>query len=475
MQYSIINYSNLEKNSIRFDPEYYHPQNLKLLKRLKSMPNQAIGEFSYVTDGIHESIQFDENSKINLISAKAPKENFFDLSGCGKISVSQDKKNPRTRLNKDDIIVSTVGTIGNCAVVDEIILPANSDRHVGIIRINKDFYPRFLSSFLLSKYGRFQTLRESTGNVQLNLFIYKIKEIITPSLSEKFQLLVENTCLKANDLNKYANNLYSKAEQILLSELDLLNWKPKRQLSFVKNYSDTQSALRIDAEYFQPMYKDIINCSKAKVETFLIDEVFTFKRGDFIDTKYYTNERTKRAYIRIKELSNLSSINEAQVIYIDDGFLDGSQNTLKEFDIVTAIIGDTIGKSNLILKEYDGSYFSNNTGRFRLRTDFKSKFDPFYLETLFHSIYIQSQIQRAKAQTGQPKIADSEIKKILIPCIDLGKQKRISQNIQKALDSNKISKQLLDIAKRGVEMAIEKDEKQAHNWINSELKNLNIK
>ncbi|GAG12926.1 unnamed protein product, partial [marine sediment metagenome] len=226
MKYSVVKFSNLEKTSNRFDPEYYHPENLKLLRRLHSMPHKALGEFSYVTDGIHESIQFDDNSPINLISAKAPKENYFDLSGSGKISVLQDKNNPRTRLSKDDIIVSTVGTIGNCAVVDETILPANSDRHVGIIRINRDFYPRFLSSFLLSKYGHFQTLRESTGNVQLNLFIYKIKEIITPALSEKFQLLIENTCLKANDLNKCANNLYSQAEEILLAELNLLNWKP---------------------------------------------------------------------------------------------------------------------------------------------------------------------------------------------------------------------------------------------------------
>jgi hypothetical protein len=41
----------------------------------------------------------------------------------------------------------------------------------GIVRIEKDFKPYFLSTFILSKYGRFQTLRESTGNVQLNLFI----------------------------------------------------------------------------------------------------------------------------------------------------------------------------------------------------------------------------------------------------------------------------------------------------------------
>src|SRR3990167_4485320 len=175
MQYSVVNYKDLERGSLRFDSEYYHPQNLLLLKRLKLKKHSQIGNFAFVTDGIHASIDFNENSRINLLSAKAPKENYFDLSGTGFISKVQDEKNKRTRLKENDVVVSTVGTIGNCAVVDESILPANSDRHVGIIRIEKDYQPYFLSSFLLSKYGRFQTFRESTGNVQLNLFIYKIK------------------------------------------------------------------------------------------------------------------------------------------------------------------------------------------------------------------------------------------------------------------------------------------------------------
>jgi len=160
-----------DNDKIRIDSEYFKLEYLSKLRHIKELTYRKIEEFAYVTDGIHESIQFDENSSINLISAKSPKDNIFDLSGNEYISQTQHIKNPRTALQKDDVIISTVGTIGNCAVVDETILPANSDRHVGIVRIEKDFKPYFLSTFILSKYGRFQTLRESTGNVQLNLFI----------------------------------------------------------------------------------------------------------------------------------------------------------------------------------------------------------------------------------------------------------------------------------------------------------------
>jgi len=41
-------------------------------------------------------------------------------------------------------------------------------------------------------------------------------------------------------------------------------------------------------------------------------------------------------------------------------------------------------------------------------------------------------------------------------------------------NSKALSRHFLDIAKRGVEIAIEKNEKEAETWINEELKKLNI-
>ena len=113
-----------------------------------------------------------------------------------------------------------MGTIGNAAVVTANMLPSNADRHVGIVRLkNKKFNVFYLSTFLNSKYGRFQTLRESTGNVQLNLFIEKIEELLIPDIesaqkiggmTEEAVKLLENSC-----------NLYLKAENLLLEELGL--------------------------------------------------------------------------------------------------------------------------------------------------------------------------------------------------------------------------------------------------------------
>lgn len=215
-----------ENPEARIDSEYVLKQYLEYDALISNQPFKKINDIAFVTDGIHSSIDFDEDSNINLISAKAPKKNVFNLSGTGYISYEQNRLNPRTQLKENDIIISTVGTIGNCAVVDESILPANSDRHVGIVRLeNTDYKPRYISTFLLSKYGRFQTKRHTTGNVQPNLFIYKIKELKIPYISESFQQKIEDMVVEANALLLESKEAYDTIKKIFMKNVANVNIK----------------------------------------------------------------------------------------------------------------------------------------------------------------------------------------------------------------------------------------------------------
>ncbi|MCC7543570.1 hypothetical protein IT415_02580 [bacterium] len=61
-----------------------------------------------------------------------------------------------------------------------------------------------------------------------------------------------------------------------------------------------------------------------------------------------------------------------------------------------------------------------------------------------------------------------------MPKIDSKTQDEIKQKIAKMYETKKLSKSLLEIAKRGVEMAIEKDEQEAEKWIETKLTELGI-
>jgi hypothetical protein len=68
--------------------------------------------------------------------------------------------------------------------------------------------------------------------------------------------------------------------------------------------------------------------------------------------------------------------------------------------------------------------------------------------------------------TSYPVIIDEDILNFNIPLIDTTIQNQISELIKQSFVLRKESKRLLDVAKSGVEMAIEKDEETAMEWLN---------
>jgi hypothetical protein len=68
----------------------------------------------------------------------------------------------------------------------------------------------------------------------------------------------------------------------------------------------------------------------------------------------------------------------------------------------------------------------------------------------------------------------SEIEQILIPIINLDLQIIISDKIKENFRLRVRSKDLLEIAKKGVEKAIKSDEQTAIKWLNDELEKIGI-
>jgi restriction endonuclease S subunit len=164
--------------------------------------------------------------------------------------------------------------------------------------------------------------------------------------------------------------------------------------------------------------------------------------------------KSKRAYIRIKELSFNQPISDNDVIFIDDRFIAANETTVNTNDFVFATIGNTIGKVNFIPEYYDGSFISNNTSRFRL---YKNKTEyHFFYELLFRSVAVQEQIQRAFTQTAQPKIGNESLENIIIPVVEEERQRRIAALINKSFALRGESGRLLNEAKELVEREREK-------------------
>lgn len=437
---------------MRIDAEYFLKQNLLYEDLLNRHSCFVLGDISIVTDGIHDSIDYDETSEINLISATSPKDNYFDLTRNVHISSEQHYKNPRTALRENDIILSTVGTIGNCAIVNKEILPANSDRHVGIIRIKEELTPSVVSTFLLSKYGRNQTIRESTGNVQLNLFLYKIRAIKIPKFSSEFQNIIEDDYNFAQNLLINSKSYYIQAEDILNKELNITNVENSKNYS-IKSLSESfVKSKRLDAEYYQDKYDSFEKAIR----------------------NYHNGYSTLNNFF--KNISDKCSKNLPEYSYVEIGDInvetgDASYNIIKTKELpenakVMAQKGDILVSTvrpnrGAIAILQDAFLVSGAFTVLRSNGAYSSQ----TLQVLLRNKIYKEWLLKFNVGTSYPVIKDADILNLEIPLIPIDLQYQISQKVQESFKLRKQSKDLLNKAVKAVDIAIEKSEEGAIKWL----------
>lgn len=241
----------------RWDAEFFKPEYLRLESELLAANPKRVETFAFVTDGIHASPDWVEEDGMLYLSAKSIKDNEVIVEKNGFISMGQHLANPRTAARVGDVLITTVGTIGNAAVIEETDLPANMDRHLGIIRIHnsQEVDPYYLATFLNCAYGRFQSFREATGNVQLNLFIYAVSTLLVPT-GECYNSVAKSV-RDAYAMRRQAGKFYVEAEALLLHTLQLDHVAPAAK-TYTAPFSKFTRTLRLDAQYYQPRYQQTI-------------------------------------------------------------------------------------------------------------------------------------------------------------------------------------------------------------------------
>jgi restriction endonuclease S subunit len=305
MQYSIVNLSKLKNitNSFRIDAEYLasnilneeqlikskNGQKLKnLCQRIFSGPfGSSLKSSEYLTSGV-PFIRI-----LNMENFFLKKDNLF------YISEENNKRLKSPEIIEDDIIISKIGTIGTVSILTQDVgkIANISENNIGI-KV-KGINPKFLLAFLNSNIGQHQILRFKSGNVQPKLNTSDVGNIFIPILSSNFQQSIADLVNTSYTLRQSADTLYKEAEEILLEELGLKNYQPQNKKCFIKNLSDTKTAERIDAEYFQPKYEDVIE----KIRNYG-GGAFSLCDGEIKDKNFNPKKDVKYKYI---ELANINS------------------------------------------------------------------------------------------------------------------------------------------------------------------------
>lgn len=475
MKYSIVDYKKIDLEN-RIDAEYFEPEYLKIENRLKKKNISPLSDLCRLT-----SSAFYPAATELYSSGDLPFIRCVDCIDNVVITSLQDEKfakipqsfaneyNNIKKLKREDIVITKVGSPCFASIIYDIDKVALSRTVLGVTKI-QNIDPYYLTVFLRSKFGFEQLYRERELTIQYQLTLERVGNVLVyKPLKKAFELLIAKL-LKLNlEKNRMAVNAYFQAEQILLSELNLLNWEPKHRPSFIRNYSETQSADRIDPEYFQPMYEEIVKAISSSKNYSSLDELISIKKCVEPGSEAYQDNGVM--FLRVSNLSKFGFKYGNQKYVPEDLYRLKKQHQPKQGEILLS--KDATPGIAYYLKDVPEKMIPSG-GILRITIKDNDKISPEYLTLILNSVIVQKQIERDVGGSIINHWLVDQVKNTLIPILSVAKQKEIVETVNNSFFNRELSKQLLNISKRGVELAIEKDESYAQKWIEKEVKRLGV-
>lgn len=371
------------------------------------------------------------------------------------------------------VLVYSVGAYaGYAAVAEPHIFPANIPRSVAIIRPHENIgiKSEYLSIFLNSNFGIFQTKRFRAGNAQPVLALEKINQFKIPKLDNIFQLKIAEMYNKSYDLRLIAKTLYKHAENILLEEIGLKDWKPTTENIEIKTFKNSfLESGRLDAEYYQPKYDEIVQKIKEYKDGFRkLSDLVSIKKSVETGSEAYSSRGIP--YIRVSNLTKFG-ISDTDIC-ISDKYYQENKSLLDNLKIKKdTILLSNDGSIGIAYKVSENLEMLTSGALLHLSIINKDYILPDILTLILNSEIVQLQAERDSGGSIIIHWRVSEIENILIPIIPMSIQEKISSMIQERFKLKKESEKLLEVAKKAVEIAIEENEEIAIKFIKDRQNN----
>jgi len=378
------------------------------------------------------------------------------------------------KLLKDDVLICR--TNGNPKYVGRsAIVPDNYEyayaSYLFKIRPKKELInSSTLVSYLNSKYGRIEIEKFSMASNQVNFSPAKFRQLRIPKFNVNFNSLIEKLTFEAFNNLKQSQQAYTQAKNLLLETLGLKDFKPSKEKVNIKSFKESfLSTGRLDAEYYQMKYEDVIEKIKESNYKRLADLV-NIKKSIEPGSNAYSEEGLP--FLRVADY-NKFGISEPQKCLSDSYVRENAEK-----------ITDLKPKAETILFSKDGSVGTaymlkenmdliSSGAVLHLTVKNKEKVLPEYLTLVINSQLVKMQAERDAGGSIILHWRVGEIENVIIPIIDFKIQQQISDKIEESFKLKKQSEQLLELAKTAVEMAIEEDEEKAMGFIEKNLSLIN--
>ncbi|MDJ0531686.1 MAG: N-6 DNA methylase [Xenococcaceae cyanobacterium MO_207.B15] len=477
LEVSIVKYSSLEFTR-RFDSEYYQKEFLNFEQKVLHKDYSYLDEEANFLIGPFGSqfivSNYEEKSPYRYIRGKDVKPFFVVNEDNVYIPEFDFNRLEKYKLKENDILISVVGTLGNALIVTEHEIPAIFSCKSTVVRTKDVNFAKYLLAYINSEVGRKLLIRKTRGAIQTGLNLDDLKTLLLFLPNTEFQVFIAKIIDNSKKNIDLSKKIYQKAEELLLSELGLKDWQPSEENIAVKSFAESfGKSDRIDAEYYQPKYDDFYQ----RLEKAASIKKWEIKQYKQLSSKFKYG--TSDSLIYLEDGIPFLRIADLQKYRFDPKELKFiSTEAAKKQKAASVQVGDvlisrsgTLGLAIAIPQEFDGAIFGSY---FILTRPNPQVLHPTYLAFYINSLIGKLQTKQANTGAIQTNLTIPVLEKLKIACPSLEVQQNFIERVNQSYDAEDKSKQLLEIAKTGVEKAIEETEERAIDWINQQLDKLNI-
>lgn len=375
------------KASERFEPRFHYVFNeWENLKSSKKWNVKLLGDpdiMLKMTDGEHAGQIFVE-SGVRFIKNSYVKDFLIGTLDGTYITPEKHKSQSRSALKPLDILFTTIGHLGSCAIVPEDFGEANINQNLVKIEVDENTVnPYYLTAYLNSNCTRSQISALFTGNLHSIITYPKIRSIrvLLPS-RDKQDLLGE----------KYRVALESESEGVALINRTIARFKELLGLDFNGKYQEKSFSTSLSnfskfdmwtPKYSRPLYVQALSSIRENNEVVCLDDsIVDTAKGDEVGSeqyiKYLSRKKTDVPFIRTSDMFNYG-LDRCPDYFVDRSVYEELGQNLIQGDVLISNDGK-IGLTSLV-QNWSDFVMQSHIKRLRLRSRAKEKFNltPEYL------------------------------------------------------------------------------------------------
>lgn len=356
-------------------------------------------------------------------------------------------------FDQDTLLFARVGEVG-CGILtfDRATISPNI---IAVQLKNVECNPYYAAVFFNTHYGRLQMEGAVKAVAQPTISTNSIRDLKIPKPSAIFSKKIETFFKESLKQNITGYDLYSKAEQTLLRTLGLENWQPPEALTYERKSSNVFASGRFDAEHFQPKYDHLYRqIKKSGIETRSLGEIILPVMNGF-DCRDFVDEGTP--YIRVGDVKKgRIDLDSAFRIPLTADEI-GKDISLQIGDVLFTRKG-SFGNAAPVWNETKHAVISSEIMLLRLRSEYKANVLPEYLALFLNSIAGNIQAEKWAHGAAFYSITQEDLGSFVIPLISKSEQESLCNLIMQSEAARKQAHNLLESAKRAVEIAIEENE-----------------